>query len=245
MIYLVSDVHGCLKTLQALLEQVNFDEEKDKLFILGDIIDRGLLIWELYEWVKQRYEKSVYMILGNHESEFIVDVFTLKGRQILDNKEEITEENERYVKACRKHRFPIDHYKTIERLTGDMYKKTIDDLLEMALFFEDLPLYYEIEMNGINYRLVHACCREDLEETTLDEFVWDRSLAETDYFVDNTTVIYGHTPTIVYEDGNINIEENKETNARKINIDCGCVFGNKLCLFRLNDEAVFYQKVIG
>ncbi len=38
--YILSDIHGCTKTFESLLKNINFSRE-DELFILGDYINRG------------------------------------------------------------------------------------------------------------------------------------------------------------------------------------------------------------
>jgi hypothetical protein len=122
---------------------------------------------------------------------------------------------------------------------------SLDDLLEMAKFFKALPDYYIENVNGKDIRLIHAYCKKNLNETTHDDFIWGRDFAETDEFCEGETVIYGHTPTIFDgKDGNIEICINEQINAVKVNIDCGCVYGNKLCILRLDDMRYWYQKVI-
>lgn len=244
MVYVVSDIHGCLNTFLSLLKKCKFDEKKDVLYILGDIIDRGPLIWETYEWVKERLGKNVFMILGNHEDMFITDVFYLKGKEIIDNKEEITEENLFYVKQYDNYCFYFDRYLTILKLIEK--GKTVDDLLEMAHFFNKLPLYYVVNIKKNKFRLIHAYCREDLEKTTRNDFIWNRDFAEIrDSFCKNNNIIYGHTPTLCDgKNGKIEILIDENKNASKINIDCGCVYGNKLCILRLDDMKYWYQKNI-
>ena len=39
-IFAIGDIHGCLKTLNALLDKIDFSTE-DTLIFLGDYIDRG------------------------------------------------------------------------------------------------------------------------------------------------------------------------------------------------------------
>lgn len=244
MVYVVSDIHGCFNTFKTLLNKVNFNEESDKLFILGDIVDRGPHIWEIYEWVRERHLKNVYMIIGNHEYDFITDVYVAKGKQIVQNNIPITKENKHYVEALKKHKFVIDHYHTIKRLTEKPNSKTIDDLVEMAEFFAELPFYYEIKINGNEFVLVHAGCKQNFEETSVNDFIWDRTLAETDTMLKNMSVIFGHTPTPVFGMETANRQIDERINAMKINIDCGCVYGYNLCMLRLNDMEFFYQKNI-
>ena len=38
--FAISDIHGCAKTFEALLEQIALTKD-DTLFLLGDLIDRG------------------------------------------------------------------------------------------------------------------------------------------------------------------------------------------------------------
>ncbi|MEO0876095.1 MAG: metallophosphoesterase, partial [Bacteroidota bacterium] len=51
--FAISDIHGCLKTFEALLDQIQFTTQ-DELYLLGDYIDRGPdskgvidLIWKM------------------------------------------------------------------------------------------------------------------------------------------------------------------------------------------------------
>ena len=40
MRYLISDIHGCYEEYRKLLDQIRFSD-KDRLYILGDAMDRG------------------------------------------------------------------------------------------------------------------------------------------------------------------------------------------------------------
>src|SRR3546814_17288249 len=39
--FIVGDLHGCLDLLQVELDRVGFDRAKDRLFSVGELIDRG------------------------------------------------------------------------------------------------------------------------------------------------------------------------------------------------------------
>lgn len=244
MIYITSDIHGCLDSLKAVLKKAKFNEEKDKLYILGDIVDRGPFIWETYQWVKERLGKSVFMILGNHEDGFMTDVYIMKGLELKKNgKEPENEKEEKYIKLTQKYWGVSDHYGTISRLTDDGH--TLDELLEMCDFFEALPLFYKITVNDKEWVLVHAYCWQDVERTPRDLMIWERCFAEEpETFCEGKNVIFGHTPTIFYWDKDIQMMKSEDGKSEKINVDCGCVYGNKQCLLRLDDMKVFYQKVL-
>lgn len=64
--YLIGDVHGCYRELRALLEQVNFEPEKDTLWLTGDLVARGPESLQVLRYVKS-LGSSVRLVLGNHD----------------------------------------------------------------------------------------------------------------------------------------------------------------------------------
>ena len=64
MIYCVSDIHGELDKFERMLEQINFCDA-DRLYIIGDVIDRGAMGVELLQKIMNA--ANMTMLLGNHE----------------------------------------------------------------------------------------------------------------------------------------------------------------------------------
>lgn len=62
--YVMSDIHGQFDALMRMLEQIGFTE-KDELYILGDVIDRGSKSIECIKWIME--QDNVLTLLGNHE----------------------------------------------------------------------------------------------------------------------------------------------------------------------------------
>ncbi len=62
--YVVSDIHGMFSALEDMLEQLQFDESKDRLFSLGDLIDRGAESARALEFINKPW---FHAIMGNHE----------------------------------------------------------------------------------------------------------------------------------------------------------------------------------
>lgn len=78
MQYLTSDIHGNFKALKRLLKKIAFDPTKDKLTILGDILDRGSEGIEILNFLKPYLAQgSVELLLGNHE---MFCIMYLEGR---------------------------------------------------------------------------------------------------------------------------------------------------------------------
>ncbi|WP_250460308.1 metallophosphoesterase [Microbulbifer litoralis] len=66
--YVVGDVHGHFDQLNKQLQNLQFDESCDRLFCLGDLIDRGPDSEALVSLIDQQ---SYFSILGNHEAMMI------------------------------------------------------------------------------------------------------------------------------------------------------------------------------
>ena len=62
--FVVGDIHGMFPHLRALLEEVAFDPERDRLFSVGDLIDRGPESDRALEWLGRPW---FHACRGNHE----------------------------------------------------------------------------------------------------------------------------------------------------------------------------------
>ena len=61
---IVGDAHGCFTKLQASLDAVGFNLERDRLFSVGDLVDRGPESDRALEWLAQPW---FHAVSGNHE----------------------------------------------------------------------------------------------------------------------------------------------------------------------------------
>ena len=64
--YAIGDIQGCYHSFLSLLEVIRFDPVKDKLWLVGDLINRGSGSLETLRWAKD-HESSLMMVLGNHD----------------------------------------------------------------------------------------------------------------------------------------------------------------------------------
>jgi len=65
-IYFVGDIQGCFSELIALLKQVNFDKNKDQLWVAGDMVARGPDSYKTLKYLMSLGD-CVNAVLGNHD----------------------------------------------------------------------------------------------------------------------------------------------------------------------------------
>lgn len=75
--YAIGDIQGCLEPLQCLLKKIDFNPTKDKLWLAGDVINRGpdslatlRLLYKLRD--------SITLVLGNHDLHLIAVYYGLR-----------------------------------------------------------------------------------------------------------------------------------------------------------------------
>lgn len=64
--YAVGDVQGCYHSFRDLLEHIDFDSSRDRLWLVGDLINRGSGSLEVLRWV-YKHQQSIVVVLGNHD----------------------------------------------------------------------------------------------------------------------------------------------------------------------------------
>ncbi len=64
--YLIGDIQGCYDSLQRLLEKIAFDQASDKLWLCGDLVNRGGQSLQVLRLLMS-LEQTVSVSLGNHD----------------------------------------------------------------------------------------------------------------------------------------------------------------------------------
>lgn len=85
--YAIGDVHGCFETLQRLLRRIQYDQREDRLWFVGDLVNRGPRSLDVLRWAVEEEERIV-VVLGNHDLHLLGlnwGVSPLKRRDTLDH----------------------------------------------------------------------------------------------------------------------------------------------------------------
>ena len=227
-IYIIGDVHGCYKSLLALIEQFP-NKQNSKIVFVGDLIDRGANSCEVIEFI---INNNYDCVMGNHEELFL---------EYAPNKDEFgndfsMEYSPYYFERCGG-KATIESYKSKE-----VYSKHYD-------FIQNLPLYLEhkdYKTPDDRYLVVsHStvgktwCLRNSTENYQLDDFrtntLWSRWKNFDNYDIFN---VYGHT-----------IFQEPLLNDYSCGIDLGCFYQNKgklpsprLCALEFPSMKIFIQE---
>lgn len=67
--FVVGDIHGCFDMLRAAMRAAEFDPAADRLFSVGDLVDRGPSSHEAVDWLDHSW---FHAVRGNHE-QMVVD----------------------------------------------------------------------------------------------------------------------------------------------------------------------------
>ncbi len=219
--FVISDIHGCLKTFKKLLASFDYTKE-DELYLLGDYIDRGPdskgVIDHIWELQAQGYQ--VHCLKGNHEE------------MMIDALKEDTEHFPFWYRQGGKETlesFHCHHPSEIE----DRYWQ----------FLNNLPHYFEVG----RYILVHAGLNFRAEAPLEDKtaMLWIRNWYEQvdKAWLGDRIIVHGHTPTTRE---NIDWLAARMDHFRVMVVDNGCVYKDAqlgtLCGLELKSQEVSFQQ---
>jgi bis(5'-nucleosyl)-tetraphosphatase (symmetrical) len=128
--YAIGDVQGCFETLCALLDTIAFDHTRDRLWFVGDLVNRGPRSLDVLRFVKALAGRAL-TVLGNHDFKLLAVAHGLKKLNPQDTLTEILEAPDREVLLTWLRHRPFFHY---------------DPALGVAMVHAGLPPQWTLEM---------------------------------------------------------------------------------------------------
>ena len=223
MDYCISDIHGYYDLFCRLLDEIKFGGG-DKLYVLGDIVDKGPDSIRLAKLLFSM--PNAYCIAGNHEYDFL-----------------------KYYRAMM--RQTEDYDWVLEKLHGYFTDGKLLDW-ETVDKFDLLPFYVETDdFIGVH---AGAPVKDGkllpVSQATCEQLVYDRRFKEADVLPQGgKCVLYGHTP-VRYLTGKDEVLRYPRDGAAqdsmniadycKIHLDTGVALSGVLGCFAVNNCQSFY-----
>ena len=163
--YVVGDIQGCFEPFQHLLDKVQFNPDKDRLWSVGDLVNRGPDNLKTLRWF-YAHRANVTMVLGNHDLHLLAVSAGARNPSRKDNLDDILEAPDRETLIEWLHFQPLAHHESGVTMVhaGIPPLWSIEDTLQRA---------WEVET-----ALQGARCAEFLAEMYgNDPYVWDDQLS--------------------------------------------------------------------
>ncbi|GAB1263776.1 symmetrical bis(5'-nucleosyl)-tetraphosphatase [Aurantivibrio infirmus] len=259
--YAVGDIQGCLPALECLLKKISFDPQKDKLWVCGDIVNRGPDSLGTLRFLFQM-RNSVVAVLGNHDMHLLAIAHGYKKMGRNDNMLAILDAPDRHeLFAWLRHR-PFVHH---------------DPVLAFTMVHAGIPPMWTIKKALKRSAEIEAVLQSNQFENYLRSMYgntpdrWDKSLSGTNRW--RLITNYFTRMRFCNEIGRLNLDcklgkdqapkgysawfdiKGRETEKDNIvfghwasidgktghphafALDTGCVWGRKLSAMRLEDKA--------
>ncbi|WP_312537007.1 symmetrical bis(5'-nucleosyl)-tetraphosphatase [Acinetobacter variabilis] len=266
--YVIGDVQGCFEALKALLKEIRFDPDQDFVWFAGDLVARGENSLGALRFIKKLVDNGVAAtVLGNHDLTLLAYARGIKPIKDKDNVRDVIDaiDSDELIDWIRKQPmclFPNEQtvltHAGIPNIwdaakTAELAKEVEaiiahDDFEVVDAFLKEMfgkePTLWSDELEGhertrciVNYltrmRLTDAEGRLEYSfKDSLDDpmpegfkpwFEFESKTAATHQ------IVFGHWAAL----------QGKTISGRIQNVDGGCVWGNQLMAYRLEDQQMF------
>ena len=266
--YVIGDVQGCFEALKALLKQIKFDADQDFIWFAGDLVARGENSIGALRFIKKLAEQgAAATVLGNHDLTLLAYARGIKPVKAKDNVQDVIDaiDSDELIDWLRKQPlclFPNEQTILTHAGIPSLWsaEKTAqlaqeveaiiahDDFDVLDNFLKEMfgkePALWSDQLQGqerirciVNYltrmrltdvegRLEYSF-KDGLDDPMPEGFKpWFDFESQA---AKSHQILFGHWAAL-----------NGKTISNKIqNVDGGCVWGNQLMAFRLEDQQMF------
>ncbi|GAA4309753.1 metallophosphoesterase family protein [Nibribacter koreensis] len=219
--YAISDIHGCLATFKALVEQVLKLELHDHLYLLGDYINKGPDSKGVLDYILhlQRQGYQLTCLRGNHD-QLLLDALD-KGVHTVWLTPEEQQDTLR--------NFGVERFEDIP----EMYIQFIRSMPLLVVLDDYILVHAGLDFSQANLLATDSC-------TLLNIKRFQPSVKK----LGKRILLHGHLPV-----SKASIEKVVKQNRISVNLDAGCVYYKNaefgwLCGYTLDKRQLLWQRNI-
>jgi len=190
--YVVGDIHCQFQQLEIQLDEIGFNKKVDRIFTVGDLIDRGPDGYRVLDYLSQDW---FYSVLGNHEDLILSLLFLPRGLLQLSYNAAMSNGSrwltdidiklkQAFIDAVTAEKFSKKSDLTFEKLMSDfpLLKEIYDEFSKLpylikignvAIVHAEVPLFIE-SFKDLVTKI------EDRHIETLESLLWGRERIEND-----------------------------------------------------------------
>lgn len=197
--FIIGDLHGCIDNFNYVLDKLDFDKTRDRMFSVGDLIDRGPNIVACLELLEEPW---FHAVVGNH------DMLMFDNVEAWDdvNHEAVLKKSWSVSQWMINGGYWIEDAQQMKNMTNIKLQKHLENI-------KNLP--YIIRLNGYNKKIniVHA-------------ELYSRRVNLSDEFIDDLNNMENHldNSTNIDEFGNSDSDEFKHLSEFKES----CIWGRRI-----------------
>lgn len=140
--FIIGDIHGCLHDLKKALKTAKFNPTIDRLFSVGDLIDRGPNPLEVIAFCR---DNNVHVVLGNHELSILSYIHMIDaGYDLREYKESMTANGQDWI-----------------------FQYTREQLEPFVQYVCTLPYLIYVEDKELPFFVVHASIAKPITHTLI------------------------------------------------------------------------------
>ena len=266
-IYAIGDIQGCFTTLTRLLRKIEFDSQHDRLWLVGDLVNRGSGSLEVLRWAKGLGDR-VTVVLGNHDFHLLAvaeGIRAAKARDTLEgvlgapDREELldwlrsrplvhSEDSTLLVHAGLLPGWSVGDAESLAREVEQALRSGQKRELLEAIYTDDSPLLWDERLTGVARLRVVAGIMATLRTCTADgvpceNFNGPPGLAPSG------CLPWFEVPGRASQSATVVFGHWATLGFRLqrgvIALDTGCVWGGYLTAIRLEDHAVYQEPALG
>ncbi len=266
--YAIGDIQGCYKPLRKLLTRVDFQPGRDRLWCVGDLINRGPKSLDTLRYLRDLGD-DVTVVLGNHDLHFLALTYGAADRRHSGTLDELLAAPDCDELANWLRHKPLAHYDCIDTARGPenylmvhagvapqwTLQKTLALAAEVELtlqgpdFFQYLVhMYGDTPRRWKNKLTGYERLRVITNYLTRMRFCNEKGKLDLQVKEGLLFAPEGYKPWFEFEHltpathilfGHWAALEGQTGNPYIFALDTGCVWGRELSMLRLEDHALF------